>query len=125
MSSVEYPLLRPVRVKSPSSVRSNNTILNNFQGIIRESLELLIELSSSDYEGIQTMVETNCDTSEWDIARILYKSKKQCHAIQNTHKPNASCWLLGLENPLLPLLTKGRSVSIRAQQLNSRSFGFG
>ena len=42
----------------------------------------------------------------------------------NTHKPNASCWLLGMGNPLLPLLTKDKSVSIRAQQLKSRSFGF-
>ena len=81
MSSVKYPLLRLVRVKSPSSLRSNNTILINLQGITRESLELLIELSSSDYEGIQTVVEIDYDTSEWDTARILHKSKKQCHAI--------------------------------------------
>ena len=43
---------------------------------------------------------------------------------KNTHKSNASCLLLGMGNPLLPLLIKGRSVSIRARQLKSRNFGF-
>ena len=79
-------------MKSPSSVRSDNTILINLQGIKRESLELLIELSSSNYEGIQTMVETDCDTSEWHIARILHKSKKRRHGIQK--HTQAKCKLL-------------------------------
>ena len=30
---------------------------------------------------IQTVMETICDTSEWHIPRIPYRSKKRCHAI--------------------------------------------
>ena len=91
-SSVKYPLVRPVRVKSPSSAHSDNAILINLQGIKCEFLEPLIELPSSDYEGIQTVVETSYDTLEWHIAKILHKSKKRCHAIQN--HTQAMCKLL-------------------------------
>jgi hypothetical protein len=40
----------------------------------------------------QSVMETDCDTSEWHIARLSHKSRKQCHAIQKYTQ--AKCKLL-------------------------------
>ena len=117
-------MLHPVRVKSPSSAHSDNTILINVQGIKRESLELLIKLSSNDYEGIQIVVETNCDTSELYIARILHKSKKRCHAIQKHTQAKCKFLVVRHGKSTIALTYKGQKHEYKGITIEIKKFWF-
>ena len=47
----------------------------------RVQLETIADKFNYVMPHIQHLMETNCDTSEWHIARIPHRSKKRCHAI--------------------------------------------
>jgi len=69
----------------------------------------------------QSIVETDCDTLEWHIARISHKSRKQCHAVQKYTQ--AKCKLLIVRHTIAPIY-KGQKCKYKGTAVQTKDFWF-
>ena len=69
-------------------------------------------------------MQTNCDTLEWHVARILHKSKKQCHTIQK--HTQAKCKLLVVRHgkPTVAPIYKGQKHEYKGTTIKIKEFWF-
>ena len=110
-----------VSIKCPFRIK---LFLTSLQSIKCESLEPLIEFSSSDSEGIQIVVETNCYTSEWHIVRILHKSKKWCHTIQKHTQAKYKLLVVRHGKPIAAPTCKGQKCKYKGTTIEIEEFWF-
>ena len=108
----------------PDKVNFSHPRVHTRSATTRVQLGTTAEETDCAMPHIQGVVETDCDASEWHIARISHKSKKWCHAIQ-THT-QAKCKLLVVRHgkPTAAPTYKGQKREYKGTTIQSEDFWF-